>query len=211
MLISIAVWIGWTSSYQYEPVLGMDWRERETVSRSVAYRGTVWTAKRIFGQTLDGDGTYEIRLFCGGRNVTPEEYEGIRCDIGDLGFKGFANVGFAFIYSPDQEVYLSVESHSGAGHGRLSHIYSLPASGKPRLIYQTTLENGGPVFRDIDEDGRCEWIFDDYNYYDHYGEPGPHILVYKNSPDGELRLHQELPNRFGVFVKQLAHEYVNGR
>ena len=55
--------------------------------------------------------------------------------------------------------------------------------------------NGGPIFRDYDGDGKMEWVFDDYDWYDYYNEGPKYLLVYKELENGKLKLWKRLPNK----------------
>ena len=55
-------------------------------------------------------------------------------------------------------------------------------------------ENGGPIFRDYDGDGKLEWVFDDYNGHKYHEEGPEHLLVYKELKNGKLELWKILPN-----------------
>jgi hypothetical protein len=67
-------------------------------------------------------------------------------------------------------------------HGRIIEIGSVGG------------EAGGPIFRDLDGDGKPEWILDDYDHYAFTGKP-THFLVYKEASDGTLTLWKRLPNK----------------
>ena len=56
-------------------------------------------------------------------------------------------------------------------------------------------EAGGPILRDLDGDGKPEWIFDDYDWYTYYGTHPKHFLVYKEASDGTLKIWKRLPNK----------------
>jgi hypothetical protein len=55
-------------------------------------------------------------------------------------------------------------------------------------------ENGGPYFRDYDGDGQPEWVFDNFDWYEHNIEGPTGFQVYKQVPSGKLRIWKHLPN-----------------
>lgn len=80
-----------------------------------------------------------------------------------------------------------------AGHPGPVTIYTI-RYGKLLQMGHIGGENGGPIFHDYDRDGKAEWVFDDYNWYDYYMQGPKRYLVYKEGKDGKLRLWKRLPN-----------------
>lgn len=62
-------------------------------------------------------------------------------------------------------------------------------------IAQIGGENGGPLLRDYDGDGRREWVFDDYCWYEYYNAGPKWLRIYKEGKDGRLTFWKRLPNR----------------
>jgi len=85
-----------------------------------------------------------------------------------------------------------VSAHSQAGHGLTTHFYAA-RNGVLEKILELEGEKGGPVFRDLDEDGTMEWLFDDFEWY--RDDMGPNnYLVYRVNERGTLDLWKTLPN-----------------
>jgi hypothetical protein len=104
---------------------------------------------------------------------------------------------------PSGNSVVGVLSFPGAGHATAKHFFTVRDR---QLLYMGKVggENGGPVFRDGDGDGRGEWVFDNYCWYEQYTEGPTQYLVFKATKAGTLRLwkrfpnpkHERLPDRF---------------
>ncbi|HSI72755.1 MAG TPA: hypothetical protein VK934_06220 [Fimbriimonas sp.] len=86
------------------------------------------------------------------------------------------------------------------GHAATSHhtwYYVLNGSGVhgPVAHLHSGL-NGGPIFRDINHDGRKEMVFDNYSYYldQPKGRLPDKFLVYRIGADGLPRFWKSVPN-----------------
>jgi hypothetical protein len=102
---------------------------------------------------------------------------------------------------------IAVRGHSANGHGEETRFYGI----RHRRLYLmggiTVGENGGPIFRDLDGDGRMEWIFDDYTWYGYYGDPPRWLLVYRLSRAGRLVFWKKLPNRTRKHLPRVLGDY----
>ncbi|GDX41209.1 hypothetical protein LBMAG21_15010 [Armatimonadota bacterium] len=81
----------------------------------------------------------------------------------------------------------------GLGHMSSATLFSIRQG---KLIQMVTVngEMGGPIFRNYDNAGLPEWVFDDFYWYEHR-EAGPKsYLVFKEQKDGTLKLWKHLPN-----------------
>lgn len=109
-----------------------------------------------------------------------------------------------FIQAPDGKKYFVQRVHSGMGHGEWTTFYSLNAHGKIKEIHQERIEGNGPIFRDFDDDGKLEWVFDDDDYYTYYGDVPKWLLVYKPEKSGKLKLWKKIPNKHKVRIDRLV-------
>lgn len=89
---------------------------------------------------------------------------------------------------------VGVFSYPGAGHATAKHFFTVRDH---HLVYmgQVGGENGGPVLQDEDGDGRPEWVFDNYRWYEHYTDGPTQYLIFKETKEGKLWLWKRLPNR----------------
>ena len=88
-----------------------------------------------------------------------------------------------------------IRAHSWAGHGEESNYYAIVKGGLVLMLKNSIGENGGPVFRDVDGDGKPEFIIDDYSYYEHWDKPQLHLLMYKLGRDSRLHLWKKVNRR----------------
>lgn len=117
-----------------------------------------------------------------------------------------------FLHVPGGSKFIVTIGHSWAGNGKYTKFYRLGANGKVKLILDLDIQNGGPVFRDMDGDGRVEWIFDSRDYYDDsQQEYGRNLLVYKPSKSGELLLWKQIPNRNKIKLPWLMGPGFDGK
>jgi hypothetical protein len=82
-----------------------------------------------------------------------------------------------------------VSGHTGMSHGERTVFYAVKG-GKLHKMFDIRGEGGGPVFRDIDGDGKNEWIFDNV---EHFRASAPAFLLYRQSGT-KVTLWKELPN-----------------
>jgi hypothetical protein len=99
------------------------------------------------------------------------------------------------VHFPTPYVVIAVRGHSACGHGQVTRFYSIRKGRLARMGIDIEHECGGPVFRDFDGDGTCEWVFDDDDWYTYYGRGPRYFLVYKPTRAGGLKLWRRLPNR----------------
>ncbi len=88
---------------------------------------------------------------------------------------------------------VAVQSFPGLGHPSETHFYTIIKS-KLVTMGKVGAEYGGPIFRDYDGDGKQEWVFDDYRWYDYFSQGPTRYLVYKQDQQGKLRLWKRIPN-----------------
>lgn len=171
----------------------------------VRYAGGTWRAEKCRDVFQYGDTCQYVQLKFNGKIVYSDFTELIeekhRGDYRDAGF----------LRLPDGEVFFVMRSQSAAGHGQDTDFYRLSARGQVKKIFSDQSESGGPVFRDFDNDGEYEWVFDDFSYYGFEGEFPAWILVYKPDPSGNLVLWKKVPNRHKVWVDCLVVPAWNAR
>jgi len=95
------------------------------------------------------------------------------------------------MHFPTRFPVVGVRVQSGAGHGQVTRYYVV-RQGQMFNMGEIEAECGGPVFRDLDRDGKPEWVFDDFD--PRYGRDRPdYYEVYKESADGKLVYWKCLP------------------
>jgi hypothetical protein len=95
------------------------------------------------------------------------------------------------MHFPTRFPVVGVRVHSGAGHGQVTRYYAV-RHGQMFNMGEIEAECGGPVFRDLDGDGKPEWVFDDFD--PRYGRDRPDYYdIYKESADGKLVFWKYLP------------------
>jgi hypothetical protein len=97
--------------------------------------------------------------------------------------------------APTHYAVLVVRCHSACGHGQNTVFYGIRRGRLWRMGTAPHGECGGPLFRDMDGDGRPEWVFDDDDWYTYYGRGPQHFVVYKLDRSGRLRRWKRLANR----------------
>jgi hypothetical protein len=153
----------------------------ETLARHTV-DGDRWAAQNVYtfidGQRMYDSDRFELRN--NGRLVFSEE-QGPYAKAEFLSWPFRAHL---FVYS----------THSGVGHGQSSRFYVI----RDHKLFGPVLykfgEPGGPIFKDLDRDGRPEMIFDNYNYHEFYSEGPTKYLAYKVSRDYRFTFWKELPN-----------------
>ncbi len=80
------------------------------------------------------------------------------------------------------------------GHGQQIDYYAIQ-DGKAKRLLSVQSECGGPIFRDFDDDGVMEWVFDDNDWYTYYGHGPQRYFVYRVNDSGGLDLWKTLANR----------------
>ena len=88
---------------------------------------------------------------------------------------------------------VAVMSYPGAGHPHRTTFFGI-RDGSLIPMGSVEAENGGPVFRDYDRDGRSEWVFDDYQWSRYYTRGPRYLKVYKQDSRGRLQLWKRGPN-----------------
>ena len=112
-------------------------------------------------------------------------------------------LGGEFLKWPFYAPLVVLSSHSQAGHGLTSWFYVIRNRRLVGPLLRIEHEVGGPIFKDLDGDGRPEMIFDNYDWYTFYHKPPTKLRVYKVSKDYKIRFWKELPNRSGKPLKFL--------
>jgi hypothetical protein len=95
---------------------------------------------------------------------------------------------------PAPYVVLAIRCHSATGHGEGTSFFAIRGGGLRRMGAAPRGECGGPLFQDLDRDGRPEWVFDDHDWYRYYGKGPRYRLVYRLSRSGRLQFWKRLPN-----------------
>lgn len=108
-------------------------------------------------------------------------------DIGGVGL-GFGEAKFKTRFP-----MIVLQTEPECGHPGPTCLYTI-RQGRLIQMGQVGGEYGGPIFRDYDGDGRPEWVFDDYNWYNYYDKGPKYFLVYKEWKNGTLHLWKRLPN-----------------
>lgn len=135
--------------------------------------------------------THQLRLERNGRRVLTKTVDNL--------------LGAVVLQWPYRGRLLAVSSHTSTGHGMKTFLFRLDRRGVVNL--KLTLENeiGGPIYRDVNGDGRPEILFDNYDWYTTPpGKPPTAHLAYQY--DGHrlthlktLPAHQSLPYRLPRF------------
>lgn len=82
-----------------------------------------------------------------------------------------------------------VSGHTGMSHGERTVFYAVK-DGELHKMFDFKGEGGGPVFRDIDGDGKNEWVFDNV---EHFRSDPLAFLVYRQNGT-KVTLWKKLPN-----------------
>ena len=139
-----------------------------------------WRVVRYSTPHENGDEPRSVRIFHDGKRVLTKTGEYLYDAV--------------FIEWPYSGRLLAVSEHSWAGHGMDTHFYRADREGLNDLRLDLPDEVNGPVFRDLDGDGRKEVVFDNNDWYVFYGKLPTKLRAFKY--DGKrLRLWREFPNR----------------
>jgi hypothetical protein len=95
------------------------------------------------------------------------------------------------VWFPTNFPVFAVRAHTGCSHGQWTRFYAVRGN-RLSLMGEIESEVGGPVFRDLDGDGRPEWIFDDYCFFD--WELKPRVFPVYRVANRRLVLAGSLPN-----------------
>lgn len=149
------------------------------------FEGNTWRIVSV--ERFDGTEAFGVIISKNGRRV--------------LADTGGGDYQARFLDWPYPGKLLAVSEHSGAGHYMMTTMYLCH---KGRLIDLGWLidgESGGPVFRDLDGDGRKEILLDNWSHYDGRKvtawevlkvEPGAKIVSWKTLPKTQ-KLPRKLP------------------
>jgi hypothetical protein len=115
------------------------------------------------------------------------------------------------VWAPGCWPVFRLAGRAGAGHHEVTHFYGIRNGELIQMLkLESGDESGGPVFRDLDGDGTCEWMFDNFNHYEGYypgyrddGRPDK-FWVYKLQKDGTLALWRTLPNPKHIWLQRPA-------
>jgi len=128
-----------------------------------------------------GQGGYGTVIFKNGKRITS--------------WNGGGDYDSVFLDWPFGSKLLAMSQHSGAGHGMDTIFYVCRRGVLKRLSLGIDGEPGGPVYRDLDRDGRPEMIFDNWDHYKAMDGPSPTALeVYKVASDLTISHWKTLPN-----------------
>jgi hypothetical protein len=89
-----------------------------------------------------------------------------------------------------------ISGHTGCSHGELTRFYAVQG-GEVREMFEIYGEFGGPVFRDLDGDGKQEWIFDNFECPAFMQDTPPAFLVYRQE-GYRVKFWKQLPNPNGI-------------
>jgi hypothetical protein len=110
--------------------------------------------------------------------------------------------GTRFLKWPFGGRLLAVSSHTGCGHGMGTSFYTL----RHGVLKDTSLdldgELGGPMFKDLNHDGRPEMIFDNYDYYRSNDDRPTAFKVYKVLKNGKIKFWKTMPNPKRLHVRR---------
>lgn len=95
-----------------------------------------------------------------------------------------------------------VSGHSGCSHGEETRFYAVKA-GELHEMFRMYGEGGGPIFRDLDGDGKHEWIFDNLV---HLMIDPPAFHVYRQVGH-KVKLWKKLPNPKRINLPMPAVRY----
>ena len=110
-----------------------------------------------------------------------------------------------FIWWPYKAPLFVYCLHSACGHGQNNWFYVIRNSKLVGPLIRVGSEVGGPIYRDVDHDGRPELVFDNYDYY--RGDRSPDkFRVYKVSPGYRIRLWKTWPNPKHILVDRVLPE-----
>ncbi|HSI71764.1 MAG TPA: hypothetical protein VK934_01190 [Fimbriimonas sp.] len=147
-------------------------------SKSYAFENATWRVDEVEKREI---GAYDaVKIYCNGRLVLVEEKGGMHAA--------------SFIKWPYPGRLLAVAEHSYAGHGQTTRFFQAHKGKVIDLGLSLDAERGGPIFRDLDRDGKLEVIFDNDDWYVFYGKPPTELHAYKFA-DGKLTFWKKLPNK----------------
>lgn len=164
------------------------------------YAGCLWDVSAWSGPGREGHADYVV-IQADGKEVfsTKEAEEPSRLGIG-------------FLSGADGVPYIVYRTYSYAGSGAWTKIFRMRQGRKIELIFSedshddvfhSARDIGGPVFRDLDADGREEWIWDDFSSYDGSG-PAESLIAFKPDVKGVLKVWKRMPNRHGTWLPRLS-------
>lgn len=99
-------------------------------------------------------------------------------------------IGAARAWYPVGYPVITVSGHTGCSHGQTTRFYAI-SRGELHQMFEIEGEVGGPIFRDLDGDGKNEWIFDNYDFWQ--ANPPTQYLVYRQS-GFRVSFWKKLPN-----------------
>jgi hypothetical protein len=97
-----------------------------------------------------------------------------------------------------------ISDHTGVSHGQLARFYAVIGA-RVEKMFEIYGEYGGPVFRDLDGDGKFECVFDNFECPAVMRDP-PAFLVYKQHGH-TVKFWTKLPNPQGVYLPTPAVRY----
>lgn len=153
--------------------IGVDFIDK---SESYSIGGSEWTVERWSRP----DSSDEVIVKRGGKTkllVTANDFGGDLINVG----RAWYPVGYPVIV---------VSGHTGCSHGQGTRFYAVH-DGDMKEMLRIDGEVGGPIFRDFDDDGQNEWVFDNWNYWD--ANPSTKFLIYKQT-GARVKFWKSVPN-----------------
>jgi len=102
------------------------------------------------------------------------------------------------VQTPAPFPVVAIRETSGAGHGERTLLGGLRRGRAVRMVDISWGEAGGPIFKDLDGDGKPEWIWDDYSWYEYFHHAPGFWIAYRLGRDGKLRRWRKLRNPTGT-------------
>lgn len=167
----------------------------------IRYAGSLWDVSVWMGPGRQGHRNYvEIRAD-GKRVFSTEELDEP------------SRIGIGFLSGADRIPYIVFREYASAGSGAWTKIFTMKAGGRLTQIFEeenydnvfhTARDLGGPVFRDLDGDGREEWIWDDFSSYDNLEGAPRNLIAFKLNSTGVLKVWRVFPNRNNIWLPRLT-------
>ena len=164
------------------------------------YAGSLWDVSAWTGPGREGHSEYVVIQADGKVVFSTKEDEEI------------ARLGIGFLSGADGVPYIVFRTYAYAGSGAWTKIFRMKRGGGLQIVFEEddyfdafhdNRDIGGPVFRDLDGDGKEEWIWDDFCSYEG-GDPPAHLIAFKPDQAGVLKIWKKMSNRNGIRLPALA-------
>ncbi len=177
--------------------------------------GLVRTQRLMYDQIRYAGSTWDVSAWTGPEREGSSDYVVIKADgnvvFSTKGQEEISRLGIGFLTGADEEPYIVYRKYTYAGSGAWTTIFRMRRGGHLQEIFKedwfdsafgSNRDLGGPVFRDLDGDGREEWIWDSFSSYE--GQPPKWLVAFKPDGQGVLQVWKKYPNREKVFLPRLA-------